>query len=139
MLKELLTIASVIGVFVVCIGGAIFGLRFLGRVNALDVERERAERLKRDARFEELIATVESNPGDETSRNNACLLAQRFPEYADKLYRLALRLLEERPDVSGLKEFALSSGRASYSSKREDGAVTIYDEQAIQNDISVRV
>ena len=37
---------------------------------------------------------------------------------------------------SGDKALALEKGRAYYASKRESGKLTIYDEQAIQNDLS---
>ena len=38
--------------------------------------------------------------------------------------------------ASGNKSKALSSGRAYYKAKRGNGQLTIYDEQAIANDLS---
>ena len=38
---------------------------------------------------------------------------------------------------SGDKKAALEAGRAYYSFQREDGKLTIFDEQAITNDLSV--
>jgi len=49
------------------------------------------------------------------------------------VYKDALNLLKEHPDA---KPYALSIGRAAYAARRLDGKLTIYDEQAIMNDIS---
>ncbi len=54
------------------------------------------------------------------------------------LYEAALEILEEHPDQIPLKSYALDVGRWRYSLNRPDGKVTVYDEQAIQNDIQVR-
>jgi hypothetical protein len=48
------------------------------------------------------------------------------------VYREILRRLRTSPD---LKPVALETGRAAYAARRAGGALTIYDEQAIQNDI----
>jgi len=54
------------------------------------------------------------------------------------LYNCSLEILEESPGQTSLKAFCLEVGRWHYSKHRPGGKVTIYDEQAIQNDISVR-
>ena len=51
---------------------------------------------------------------------------------AEQIYSDALGLLGSAPQ---LKPFALEMGRVAYGSKREDKQPTVYDEQAIQNDI----
>jgi hypothetical protein len=51
---------------------------------------------------------------------------------AEVVYRDALNLLKSHPDI---KPFALSVGRIAYGAKRPDRQVTVYDEQAIMNDI----
>lgn len=53
-------------------------------------------------------------------------------------YDTALELLELNSHVVGLKQFVLDVGRWHYSNLRKDGKLTIYDEQAIQNDILAR-
>jgi hypothetical protein len=48
------------------------------------------------------------------------------------VYKEILSRLKTRPE---LKPTALAIGRAAYAARRPGGALTIYDEQAIQNDI----
>lgn len=52
------------------------------------------------------------------------------------LYNDALRMLESDATI---RLWALETGRAYYASLRKGGVVTIYDETAIKNDISVRI
>ncbi|MEM9116942.1 MAG: hypothetical protein AAGD09_03560 [Cyanobacteria bacterium P01_F01_bin.56] len=54
------------------------------------------------------------------------------------LYDLCLQLIEQNPDSRGLKSLALEVGRVHYSKNRKDKKPTIYDEQAINNDIAAR-
>lgn len=54
-------------------------------------------------------------------------------------YTAALTALAENPAESKLKVAALEAGRAHYGGMRADGRATIYDEQAISNDINARV
>jgi hypothetical protein len=48
------------------------------------------------------------------------------------VYQVILLRLKENPE---LKPVALELGRAAYSSRRQGRLLTVYDEQAIQNDI----
>ncbi|MGA1601805.1 MAG: hypothetical protein ACO4CG_05910 [Prochlorothrix sp.] len=57
---------------------------------------------------------------------------------SELFYNAALQILEENPGTISLKQYALDIGRWHYSLDRPDKKVTIYDEQAIQNDILVR-
>ena len=52
---------------------------------------------------------------------------------SEEIYTDILQLLNLHPK---LKPFALEMGRLSYGSKRKDGKLTVYDEQAILNDIN---
>lgn len=52
------------------------------------------------------------------------------------VYKEVLRRLKMSPE---LKPFALEIGRVAYATRRPDGALTLYDEQAIQNDIMVHL
>lgn len=54
------------------------------------------------------------------------------------IYKAALDILSQHPDQIPLKQYALEVGRWHYAIQRPDRKVTIYDEQAIQNDIAVR-
>jgi hypothetical protein len=55
-----------------------------------------------------------------------------------EVYEAALDVLSQYPDQIPLKQYALEVGRWHYGIQRPNGKVTIYDEQAIQNDIVVR-
>lgn len=50
-----------------------------------------------------------------------------------------LNQLRENPNNANLKERVLIAGRDYYGTLRLDGRLTIYDEQAITNDISTAV
>ena len=55
-----------------------------------------------------------------------------------EVYGAALEVLSQHPDQIPLKQYALEVGRWHYGIQRPDRKVTIYDEQAINNDIAVR-
>lgn len=55
-----------------------------------------------------------------------------------EVYEAALEVLSQHPDQIPLKQYALKVGRWHYGIQRPGGKVTIYDEQAINNDIAVR-
>lgn len=57
----------------------------------------------------------------------------RLPVEAAELYRDILGMLKARPEY---KPFALEVGRLAYGSRRKDWSPTVYDEQAILNDIN---
>lgn len=57
---------------------------------------------------------------------------------SDWIYRTTLDLLEENPESSACCRLGLEVGRWHFGRSREDGNPTIYDEQAIQNDLMVR-
>ena len=54
------------------------------------------------------------------------------------LYNTSLKILEANPGTQEAKTLALDLGRLHYSILRPSKKPTIYDEQAIQNDIIVR-
>lgn len=54
------------------------------------------------------------------------------------VYEAALEILSKHPDQIPLKQYALEVGRWHYGIQRPNRKVTVYDEQAIQNDIAVR-
>lgn len=90
----------------------------------------------------------------EEKRSTIKLLLSNFPESSqiqnfafeqiqkgllpsNQAYTLALEVLEENPSESKAKQFVLQVGRWHFG-KLRGGKLTIYDEQAIQNDIQVR-
>jgi chitodextrinase len=52
---------------------------------------------------------------------------------AERVYRDALNLLKAHPEA---RPYVLSIGRSAYGARRPNGMLTVYDEQAIMNDIS---
>jgi hypothetical protein len=62
----------------------------------------------------------------------------RMPGSTAPIYVTALDLLAGNPRSTVAKQLALELGRWHFGIARPDGLVTIYDEQAIQNDILVR-
>jgi len=60
--------------------------------------------------------------------------AQRKKDYDE-----ALAALANDPENNGLRASALERGRAHYGGLRKEGAPTIYDESAINNDITARL
>ncbi|WP_017295205.1 hypothetical protein [Geminocystis herdmanii] len=67
-------------------------------------------------------------------------LINKIPEnYSEFLYFSCLDLLENKPDDTKIKKITLLTGRLYYSSLRPNRIITIYDEQAIQNDMISRL
>lgn len=66
------------------------------------------------------------------------LKPQLSPAEATWLYEISLHNVEASKGLPGAKALALHLGRASYSAARPDRVPTIYDEQAINNDIGAR-
>lgn len=67
------------------------------------------------------------------------LLALSSPREVQWLYARALENVRERKGAPSSKALALFIGRHSYSATRPDRAPTLYDEQAIANDIAARI
>ncbi len=59
-------------------------------------------------------------------------------QVSEWVYSTTLELLEHNRDAVACKRLALEAGRWHFGRIRDDRKVTIYDEQAIQNDILVR-
>jgi hypothetical protein len=55
-----------------------------------------------------------------------------------EMYEASLEILSEHPEQLPLRQYALEVGRWHFGIQRPGRKVTIYDEQAIQNDIAVR-
>jgi len=64
---------------------------------------------------------------------------KKWSEYSDYLqseYKKAKDTLRKNPSSPQAREKMLEAGRLYYSCLRENGAPTIYDEQAINNDMT---
>ncbi len=88
--------------------------------------------------FLQLCRQLEDSPLSEQLHANLLATTEGSSERAQKAYQLALSILADHPDSLSAKQFALTAGRKSYSAERPDKTPTIYDEQAIQNDIMIR-
>jgi len=60
------------------------------------------------------------------------------PEEISRMYQQSLAAVESSKGIPAVKELALRIGRRSYSALRPDHRPTVYDEQAIANDIAMR-
>ena len=58
--------------------------------------------------------------------------------FSQDLYDATLEALSRHPDQLILRQYVLEVGRWHSTTQRSDGKVTIYDEQSIQDDITVR-
>lgn len=64
--------------------------------------------------------------------------SKRWSEYVQYMldqYEATKEQLRQHPSSSQAREAMLKAGRAYYSCMREEGVPTIYDEQAINNDM----
>jgi hypothetical protein len=88
-----------------------------------------------------LIYSLEQNPtdplGHEMLMRSIDKLAFPSKDFRQIVYSKSLEILEQYPDDVNAKKFVLNTGRW-YFGKLRGGKPTIYDEQAIQNDIAVR-
>jgi hypothetical protein len=91
---------------------------------------------------ENILAPLLANPDDiERAKEIPELLDQgrKYVQYNyGTIYNQVLDLLEVNPSKKHIKSLCLLIGRKHYASMRPDKNPTIYDEQAIQNDILAR-
>ena len=59
----------------------------------------------------------------------------KYVQYMLEQYEATKEQLRQNPSSSQAREAMLKAGRAYYSCMREEGVPTIYDEQAINNDM----
>jgi hypothetical protein len=99
--------------------------------------------LDRTALFKCLGAVVKNAASDADSQSRYIQIVSRIKPpitsaEASWLYQLSLDYLEGTRGATGAKALALQLGRLSYSAARPDRRPTVYDEQAIGNDIGSR-
>ncbi|KKD39520.1 MAG: hypothetical protein WAN66_11490 [Limnoraphis robusta] len=67
------------------------------------------------------------------------LIGEIQPSETKNMYDMALKMLEENPNSKEMKTLALDLGRLHYCVNRGTNTLSLYDEQAIQNDIITRM
>lgn len=87
--------------------------------------------------LESLIRSRTGIPFDLLLRIVERALRRSGPAETEWLYKRALAELRQNTADREFKSLVLALGRLSYGSKRYDRRLTVYDEQAIANDISV--
>jgi hypothetical protein len=113
-----------------------------------EMEKKRAkERSEREANkefysLENILETLRQEPDNINYCNSIPSLLQEGKKYHrynyGQIYNLVLEILASNPDKIHIKTLCLELGRKHYANLRPDKKPTIYDEQAIQNDIQVR-
>jgi len=125
--------------YVVFAIGILFTVTIFGLLHM--AERRRIEELKLvfDARFNTFSDDIMSQPKYQSLLRSIESLPDKLkPIAAERAYQRLLDALIEHPDAISLRMWALETGRISKGSSRDVKVPTIYDEQAIQNDILVR-
>lgn len=102
----------------------------------LEEELQRLERLEHDWR--KLLGRWQANQIDPNMQREVAEFVKANPSFADAAYQYSLVAVAKNKNSDAAKVFALNTGRYSAKVGRECGAPTIYDEQAIQNDIQTR-
>lgn len=88
-----------------------------------------------------VLQTFASRPDDRSAQQTIVHCLRGLPINGSQrqwLYDGTLDLLQRTPSSAALAILALEVGRWHLGRSRPGGAVTIYDEQALQNDIAVR-
>jgi hypothetical protein len=125
-----------------CVAVLFWSFRSFFRTMRQDRERElmRQQMLKRAREdMPKLLNALHASPDSRQIQEELLQIAQVLPQYSQKIYLVALTNVEQTNGASASKQFSLAAGRLHYGSLRPNGVLTIYDEQAIQNDINARV
>lgn len=86
-----------------------------------------------------LLRDLSISPDNEETKIELFQIMEAFPTmFTDEIYEGALFAVQQSGGAPNAKRFALLVGRLSLGSRRPDGLPTVYDEQAIANDISAR-
>jgi hypothetical protein len=103
-------------------------------------EEARQDR-ERSARVVELVGMIRDGVEDPSKFTSASAIVGRLSLSATDLAMLYQRSLDAVQSSKGAptaKELALRLGRLSYAAGRPDKRPTVYDEQAVANDIAMR-
>ena len=90
--------------------------------------------------FLKLVALDDQLRSSISSKIKQCIQSITFSNevVSQDVYDLALEILESHPTEPKIRQFVLDIGRWHFGKARGTGNPTVYDEQAIQNDIMVR-
>jgi hypothetical protein len=113
-------------------------LRSEAQARAAAERQTTVELAKNQQRITELRRSMNDDPGNRSVHEELVQIAIRFPSLAATVYNIALEAVESTNGAPGTKQLALKAGRLHYGALRPDGTLTVYDEQALQNDISAR-
>jgi hypothetical protein len=90
-----------------------------------------------------ILQILADNPINKQTHQEVFQILSDIPDIShggsNLIYSTALDILESNPESPLAKQFVLEVGRWHKGRIRDGGMVTIYDEQAIQNDILVRL
>jgi hypothetical protein len=89
--------------------------------------------------IQQLVLKIRANPIDSNAHDQLRQIALNCPQAGQNAFEAALLAVELSGGVPATKTLALLTGRLYYGSLRENGLVTVYDENAILNDINARV
>ncbi|MDB4654254.1 hypothetical protein OAE40_00600 [Rubripirellula sp.] len=95
-----------------------------------DAEREQAWR--------ELVSDLRRSPSSLDIQDRVYEFVRANPQFRGTAYKHSLQAVQASRGSPESKSFALEMGRFVHGSSRPEGGPTIYDEQAIQNDIQAR-
>ena len=123
---------------VVVVAATIFALKLNSDMNAASLAAQRQAKV-----FSDIKADLEANFDSKESQQRAIVWVNSIDQnvraiWSRKIYEVALEGLTRNPESVQARVFTLQTGRLHRGACRVDGIVTIYDEQAIQNDIMVR-
>jgi hypothetical protein len=94
------------------------------------------------ATFQAFIDDLQQRPLDSSVHNEFRCVITKLTNLSHSLsesaYHTALEIIATHPDSLAARTFALDVGRWHHGRIRPDRKLTIYDEQAMQNDILVR-
>ncbi len=92
--------------------------------------------------YQKSLTALISNPLDTVVQGKVIRLLDQCPALkateTKVIYEAALDILANNPSNPTAKQFVLNVGRWHFGRNRPDKRPTVYDEQAIQNDILVR-
>ncbi len=100
------------------------------------------EKERKFYRLDKILQPLIENPDDIAYANSIPSSLEKgklYHRYSyGEAYNIVLDILASNPDKIHIKTLCLELGRRHYSDLRPDKKLTIYDEQAIQNDIQFR-
>lgn len=91
-----------------------------------------------ESRLPVLFQMLASAPDNATATAEIMQHLRACPSLASNSYQAALNIVQQTNGAPAAKILALELGRLFFASNRPDGNPTIYDEQAINNDIKMR-